>query len=154
MLPSYPSIVNNSVVRMVALFVFILGALNLYFQNIILAMFLCYGFVTRALWADRIDPTANIIVTVFGPFLPFVPKVGIPKRFAQAIGAICSCNIVLFSLLGFQTPSLVLSIMLVVFSGLEAFLGFCVGCWMFNRLMDWGLIPASTCEACNNVKLY
>ena len=39
---------------------------------------------------------------------------------------------------------------LVVFAGLEAFLGFCMGCFVFGYLMQWGFISEETCERCNN----
>ena len=37
---------------------------------------------------------------------------------------------------------------LVVFASLEAFLGFCAGCFVFARLMRLGLIPESVCKGC------
>ena len=36
---------------------------------------------------------------------------------------------------------------------LEAFAGFCLGCWIFGRLQRAGLIPADVCEACNDISL-
>ena len=40
--------------------------------------------------------------------------------------------------------------MLTVFAALESILGFCAGCFVFNYLIRWGLIPQSVCEACVN----
>jgi len=40
---------------------------------------------------------------------------------------------------------------LTVAAGLEAFVGFCLGCVIFGRLMKWGLIPAEICEECNDI---
>ena len=35
---------------------------------------------------------------------------------------------------------------------MESVIGFCVGCWLFGRLMRVGVIPATTCEACSDVQ--
>jgi hypothetical protein len=40
---------------------------------------------------------------------------------------------------------------LTVAASLEAFVGLCLGCVMFARLMKWGLIPTTVCEACNDI---
>ena len=47
----------------------------------------------------------------------------------------------------------VLVAILVFFAVLESSIGWCAGCWAFGRLMQWGLIPEETCEACNNLAL-
>ncbi|WP_370531344.1 DUF4395 family protein [Nakamurella sp. PAMC28650] len=36
---------------------------------------------------------------------------------------------------------------------LESALGICLGCTVFGRLQAMGVIPASVCEACNDVRL-
>jgi len=36
---------------------------------------------------------------------------------------------------------------------LESVLGICLGCMIFGRLQAFGIIPASVCEACNDVRL-
>ena len=37
---------------------------------------------------------------------------------------------------------------LCVFALAESLLGFCAGCFVFNYLMAWGVIPSTVCEAC------
>ena len=32
------------------------------------------------------------------------------------------------------------------------FLAICLGCIVFNRLMRWGVIPTSVCEACADIR--
>ena len=44
--------------------------------------------------------------------------------------------------------ALVVLAVLAVFAALEAFLGFCAGCFVFGYLMRLGLIPKSVCEEC------
>ena len=40
---------------------------------------------------------------------------------------------------------------LLLAASLESFAGVCLGCIAFARLMRWGVIPTSVCEACNDV---
>lgn len=77
---------------------------------------------------------------------------GPPKRFAQAIGALFTVTaaVLTFGFDRFDLAQLVLAVLLVPAS-LEAFVGFCVGCQMFRLLMGAGVIPATVCEACNDI---
>ena len=81
----------------------------------------------------------------------FVP--GPPKRFAQSIGLVLT-TVAAVAAYGFGAAVLptVLVAVLLVFALLESVLGFCAGCWAFGHLMRWGVIPADTCEACNDVR--
>jgi hypothetical protein len=76
---------------------------------------------------------------------------GPPKRFAQGIGAVFSIAGSLLWILDLPTASRVVIGMLACAASLEAFVGFCLGCAIFSRLMRWGLIPASVCEECNDI---
>ena len=49
------------------------------------------------------------------------------------------------------TAALVVLAILTVAASLEAFAGFCLGCWMFARLMRLGVIPEDVCEECNDI---
>jgi hypothetical protein len=40
---------------------------------------------------------------------------------------------------------------ILVAASLEAFVGFCLGCWMFRLLMRVGMVPEETCEACRDI---
>jgi len=42
---------------------------------------------------------------------------------------------------------------LVGAASLEAFVGFCCGCWMFAQLMRAGLVPETVCAECNDLSL-
>jgi len=48
----------------------------------------------------------------------------------------------------------VLIVGLVVAASLEAFAGVCLGCIVFGYLMRWGIIPASVCESCNDLRAH
>ncbi len=80
------------------------------------------------------------------------PVAGPPKQFAQTVGLAFSVTaLVLVYGFGLVGAALAALGVLVLFAGLEAFVGFCAGCFVFGYLMRWGLIPAETCERCNNL---
>jgi hypothetical protein len=76
---------------------------------------------------------------------------GPPKRFAQTIGAVLSTAAAVLLSVGVAPVALVLLALLIAAASLEAFAGFCLGCWIFGRLQSAGVIPESVCEACNNI---
>ena len=80
---------------------------------------------------------------------PQVPRP--PKRFAQAIGLLFSGSALIAELAGATPVAVVLIVGLLIAASLEAFLAVCLGCMVFQRLMRWGIIPASVCEACNDL---
>jgi hypothetical protein len=112
---------------------------------------LAYGFLARVAAGPRFSPLGLFVTKVVIPRsgLPTRLTPGPPKRFAQAIGATLSLAAVV-ALVGFDTsgPSRVLIAMIFVAASLEAFVGFCLGCWIFARLMQLGVIPEAVCEAC------
>ena len=55
--------------------------------------------------------------------------------------------------LGVPTVSWVLVGMITVAATLKSVVGFCLGCAVFGRRQAIGLIPASVCEACNDIRL-
>jgi hypothetical protein len=75
---------------------------------------------------------------------------GPPKRFAQGIGVLISAFALIFFVLSVKEISIILMGILIIFSFLESFLGFCAGCKIFNILIRLGLIPQNICEACSN----
>jgi hypothetical protein len=76
---------------------------------------------------------------------------GPPKRFAQGIGAAFSIAGSVLWILDMHTASRVVIAMLAGAASLEAFVGFCLGCAIFARLMRWGVIPESVCQDCNDI---
>ena len=148
----FPNPVNEWAARSVASGVFLLSVLTLVTGWYWLTIVLFVGFLLRLGWGPRYSPLGRLAVHVIAPRLGsprLVP--GPPKRFAQGIGTVVTGLAVVLWLSGSVTGPAVLLGILVVASGLEAFLGFCLGCWIFARLMAWGVIPASVCEACANV---
>jgi hypothetical protein len=78
---------------------------------------------------------------------------GPPKRFAQTIGAALSTAAAILWTVGAAPAAWTLLGLLIVAASLEAFAGFCLGCWIFGRLQAAGVIPESVCEACSNIAL-
>jgi hypothetical protein len=76
---------------------------------------------------------------------------GPPKRFAQAIGATLSVAALASFYVGAPLWSWLLVGAITVAAVLESVFGLCLGCVIFARLMAVGWIPASACEACNNL---
>jgi hypothetical protein len=78
---------------------------------------------------------------------------GPPKRFAQGIGAAVSTAAAVLFACGLAGAAWAALGVLIVAASLEAFAGFCLGCWLFGRLQLAGLVPASACEACSDIAL-
>lgn len=114
---------------------------------------LAVGFLLRVLGGPRYSPVGRLAAQVIAPRLgPSIPTAGPPKRFAQGVGlAVTSTATVLALGFGLSAAASGLVGVLVVFAVLESALGWCAGCAVFARLMDWGLIPQDTCEACANI---
>ena len=114
---------------------------------------LAYGFLARVATGPTLSPLGRVSMRVVAPRLgepKYVP--GPPKRFAQAIGAICTTLAAIFALgLGWTLAADLLVGMVLVFATLESVVAFCAGCTMFAALMRVGVIPQETCEACANV---
>lgn len=114
---------------------------------------LTYGFVARVLTGPTLSPLGQLAVRVITPRLKIQHKLvpGPPKRFAQAIGTVFTVTASVLFLADMTTASRVVIAMLMGAASLEAFLGFCLGCWIFAKLMKVGLIPESVCIECNDI---
>jgi hypothetical protein len=88
------------------------------------------------------------------PVLPLEERLvaGPPKRFAQGIGATLSV-VAAVAHFGFGATGLatLLVAAIMVAASLEAFVGFCLGCWIFARLMSIGVIPEAVCASCADI---
>ena len=116
---------------------------------------LAYGFLARVAAGPRFSPLAQLVTKVLTPRLDrrnsLVP--GAPKRFAQAIGAVFTLTASILVLTGNAGIARIVTAGLVGAASLEAFVGFCCGCWMFAQLMRAGLVPESVCAECNDLSL-
>lgn len=151
---TFPNPVNELAARTVAAGVVTLGAVTLLTQSWIPLGILVAGFVGRVLAGPRLSLLGFVAQRVIAPRLgPARLVPGPPKRFAQGIGATLTSAALVAYLLDAPTVAWVLVGLLLVAASLEAFAGFCLGCWIFGRLQRAGLIPADVCEACTNISL-
>jgi hypothetical protein len=153
----FPDPVNETSARLVAAGVVLQGVAFLVFREWWLLVPLAFGFVARVASGPRFSPLGRVVTGVITPALArrsdrsprLVP--GPPKRFAQGIGAVFSLAALVAAVIGADTVAIVLIGGLTVAASLEAFFAVCLGCIVFARLMRWGVIPASVCEACNDI---
>jgi len=151
---SFPNPVNELAARTVAAGAVALAATTLATRSWIPLAILAAGFVGRVLAGPRLSPLGFVAQRVVAPRLgPARLVPGPPKRFAQGIGATLTVAALVAYALGAPTVSWALVAMLLVAASLEAFVGFCLGCWIFGHLQRAGLIPADVCEACNDISL-
>ena len=114
---------------------------------------LAYGFWARVLTGPRLSPLGRFAVAVAPRLAPVKPVPGPPKRFAQGIGATLASAALLAWLVGAPGVATVLVAFIGVAATLESVFAFCLGCQVFALLMRLGIIPASVCEACNDLRL-
>lgn len=151
---AFPDTVDERAARLVATAVVALGVLFLLTGSPVVLVALTYGFAARVAAGPHLSPLALVVTRVVVPRLtgPARPVPGPPKRFAQAIGLLCSAVALAATVLGAPTVATAVIAMLVVAASLEAGLGFCLGCAIFGFLQRVGVIPASVCEHCADIR--
>jgi hypothetical protein len=151
----FPDPVNEISARLVAAGVVLMCGLVLTGRTWVLAI-LAYGFVARVATGPTLSPLGQVVTRLVTPRLPVAERLvpGSPKRFAQGIGAALSVGAAVLHF-GFaaSTPALVLVGAIAVAATLEAALGFCLGCWLFARLIALGVLPEQACAACDDLRL-
>ena len=149
---SFPNPVNEVAARVVAGMVVALSITILLTGQWWLVLLLAYGFLARVATGPTLSPMGQLSTRLVAPRIA-KPKLvpGPPKRFAQVVGLAFSMTaLVLHFVTELSVAAGAVLAVLAVFAGLESFLGFCAGCFVFNYLIRWGLVPKSVCEACIN----
>lgn len=151
---SFPNPVNEVSARLVATGVVLMAAATVLLDLRWMTLVLAYGFVARLASGPRFSPLGQLVTRVITPSLPVEGRLvaGPPKRFAQGIGAVftVAAAVLTFGFDRFDVAQWVLSALLVP-AALEAFAGFCVGCYLFGLLMRAGAVPDDVCESCNDI---
>jgi hypothetical protein len=151
---TFPNPVNEYAARSVAGMVVLLTAATLVFRTEWLLWPLAVGFLLRVAAGPRFSPFGQLATRWVAPRLgPAKLVPGPPKRFAQAIGATLSVAALITFYAGAPVVAWVLVGLITAAALLESALGICLGCTVFGRLQAMGVIPASVCEACNDVRL-
>ena len=148
---SFPNPVNEVSARLVAAMVVALSLTIIVSGQAWLMAVLVYGFAARVATGPTLSPMGLLATRVITPRLGITPRLapGPPKRFAQGVGlAFSTAALILHFVLGAEVAARAVLAVLAVFASLEAFAGFCAGCFVFNSLMRLGLIPQSVCQEC------
>ena len=111
------------------------------------------SFWARFLTGPTLSPLGQFVTRVAVPTLrlPNVVTAGAPKRFAQGIGALLTSAALVTWLIGAATLSSVFVAMVMVAASLEAVIGFCLGCYIFGKLVNAGVIADDVCEDCADI---
>ncbi len=148
---SFPNPVNEISARLVAGMVVALSTASIITGEPLLFVALAYGFVARVATGPTLSPMGLLATRVIVPALgnPNRPVAGPPKRFAQTVGLVFSVSALLL-LVGMDAagPAKAALAVLTLFASLEAFVGFCAGCFVFGHLIRLGVIPQAVCREC------
>jgi Domain of unknown function (DUF4395) len=151
---SFPETVDEVSARLVASGVVLMSGLYLATRATPILFVLVYGFGARVGFGPRFSPLARLVTQFIRPRMSGVASrevPGPPKRFAQGIGLVFSSTALVLALSGSTTAAVGVIVGLAGAASLEAFAGFCAGCWAYRQIMHAGLIPADSCEACNDL---
>ena len=150
---SFPHPVDEVSARLVATGVVLQCVVILATGWTLLVVVLAWGFLARVATGPTLSPLGSLVTRVVRPRLSWAVREapGPPKRFAQGIGATLSTGALLAVIAGAGTVADVLVAAILVAASLEAFAGFCLGCWLFRILMTIGVVPEETCEACRDL---
>jgi hypothetical protein len=150
---SFPNPVNELSARLVATGVVIQSVLFLVIREWWVLVPLAFGFLARGASGPRFSPLGLLVTKVIVPRLDREPTwvPGPPKRFAQAIGVMFSVTALVLELVGADGAAVVVIAMLLGAASLEAFVGLCLGCVMFNGLIRLGVVPESVCLECADI---
>ena len=150
---SFPHPVDEVSARLVATGVVLQCVVILATGWTLLVVVLAWGFLARVATGPTLSPLGSLVTRVVRPRLSWAVREapGPPKRFAQGIGATLSTGALLAVVAGAGTVADALVAAILVAASLEAFAGFCLGCWLFRILMTIGVVPEETCEACRDL---
>ena len=150
----FPAVVNEKAARAVAAMVVLVTAVALATGWLWLSAVLAVGFALRVASGPRFDPFGQLATKVLAPRLGAARMVsGAPKRFAQGVGLAFTTAATVAWVLGTPVVAVGLLAVLLVFASLEAFVGFCAGCFVFGQLMRVGLVSDDTCVECADITL-
>ncbi|GAB4027538.1 DUF4395 domain-containing protein [Spirosoma koreense] len=125
--------VNENKVRTTAAFVFLVTVTYLLTSTWVLPLFMLVDFGLRAFDYGKYSPLASLSAAVVrGLQLPVVMIDQVPKRFAAGVGLVFAAVILGLQAVGIN--ALIPAGILALFAALEAFAGFCAGCYVYTFL--------------------
>jgi hypothetical protein len=148
----FPPVVNDTAARVTAAGVVVLAGATLVTGWLWLAAVLTLGFALRVAGGPALDPMSRFAASVVAPRLgPPRPVSGTPKRFAQGIGLAFAGAATVALALGLPVVAGVVLGVLVLVATLEAALGFCAGCRVFQLLLRAGVVSDDVCVECADI---
>ncbi len=151
---SFPNPVNETSARVVATGVVAMSAAAVAADQMWLTVPLAYGFAARVATGPKLSPLGRLATEVVTPRIRaqhrFSP--GPPKRMAQALGLAMSSAALVLNY-RYRRPGAAKAVLAVLIgaAGLEAGMGLCLGCKLFQLGMRTGLVPPQVCEECNDI---
>jgi hypothetical protein len=126
---------SQNKIRIIALIVFIVTLLFIYFNFILIPIFLAIDFALRGFNLGKYS-LLSIISSKIANYLPFADKPIFfpPKQFAAKIGFIFSLSIVIFYFVNIN--SIIVASILAFFAAMEAFFNICMGCIVYNKYQE------------------
>lgn len=134
-------VVDENKVRATAFFVLLLAIFFLLTRSGLIIAFLLADFALRIFNLNKYSPLAILggwVIKLWAVKSKFVDRA--PKRFAAIIGFIFLLAITFMLFAHVIWASLALTGILVLFASLEAFAGFCAGCYFYTLLKNAKLI--------------
>ncbi|WP_145941111.1 DUF4395 domain-containing protein [Corynebacterium glyciniphilum] len=153
----FPPVVNDRAARATAMLVVALTVVTVALSRsgltvaaMVAGTLLVVGFLSRVLAGPRFDPFGQLSVRWLAQrmFGPPVLVAGAPKRFAQMIGLLFSGTALGLRVAGLTGASDIVLLLLVAAASLEGFMGVCLGCLLFARLQQWGVVPGDIRADC------
>ena len=154
--PSFPRVVDDVTVRLIAGVVLVLALVAIALQQWWIYPVLAIDFTLRATLGPKASPVALVVQRFIRPMVstPKRPTAGPPKRFAAAIGAVLTSVAAILWLLDLAPMVMIaIGLIMVAFPALESILGVCVGCKVFGVLMRLGVVPEEICLECADISL-
>ncbi len=143
---NYPEYLDGNVTRIISFIVFGIVGLSISYPSLNIAIaFLFVDFAIRY-YNPQYSPLARFAKRISNDILKLKPnpQYSPPKRFAILIGFIVSGGIVTFNLVHALFISFGLKLLLLIASGLQAFVGYCVGCQVYHILSRAGIVNRSS----------
>jgi uncharacterized membrane protein YidH (DUF202 family) len=125
--------INENQARLTALQVLLLVAIGLFFGYTVIIAFLVIDFFLRSFnWGKYsiLNIASGFLIRKFAINNKQVDRG--PKRFAALVGFFFTLSILILSLADITLPAQIIAGVLLIFASLEAFVGFCAGCYVYT----------------------
>lgn len=154
----FPNTVDMRVIRLIATQVFVLSVLlaALAYKKESSWRWVSVGVLTdfclRFYGGGGISPLGSLSMFLIAMWDLLAPRLlgrttgpvwgaGPPKQFAVSVGVFFAAGFVVFYFTRVWIAATVFAAILAFFSGLEAFVNFCAGCWVFGHAIRFGIVP-------------